>query len=117
LATAGYPRVVIDESVTIDPLRASIISRAASRQHRKTPVTFVLSTSSKSRRLIDIMTLSIVIPALATRTSSRPCARRTSLNIRRTATSSPTSAWTASAVPPSASIAATTALAPSSSLL
>ncbi len=101
----------------IEPRRTIDIIRAASRQHRKVPVTLVVSTDWKSSRLIPIITASAVMPALATSTSSRRYLRRMSWNSPRTDCSSATSAWTASATPPAASIFSTVARAPGSSRL
>ena len=69
---------------TIRPNRARIIGRAARRATRNAPVRLVAITASQSSSLIRISSVSRVMPALATRTSTGPRAASTSANAAST---------------------------------
>jgi hypothetical protein len=84
-----------DDISTTRPQRARIIPRAARFSSRKLPVRFVSRTASQSSSPIRNSSVSEVMPALATSTSTGPCSRSASEKAESTCSESVTSHFTA----------------------
>src|SRR4029077_3189425 len=89
------------------PARCFSIAPSACWTHRCAPVKFVRSTASQSSSFMRSAKVSRVIAALFTRMSSRPNFASASWNPVFTCAASATSIGTTSALPPAASISAT----------
>jgi hypothetical protein len=83
----------IDEMFTMRPLPRSTMCSTAACDMKNAPDRFTASTLYHSSSVIRSAVRSIVMPALLTRMSRRPCCSITSRTVRRQSSAEPTLPW------------------------
>ena len=84
---------ITDEMFTILPVPRSPMWRSAAWDMKNAPERFTASTLYQSSSVSLSAVLSIVMPALLMRMSSRPCCSMTSSITRRQSSAEPTLPW------------------------
>ena len=84
---------MIEEMFTIRPLPRSSMCSSAALDMKNVPERLTSRTFSQSSSPIFSTVLSLVMPALLTRMSSRPCWSITSAIVRRQSSGEPTLPW------------------------